>query len=71
MQDQLWREDIDFVNKRRWQSTIKNTRYHQALKHYLGRFVHSRELQVEDPTLRRVLIQEGANKLSPGWEGPF
>jgi hypothetical protein len=23
-QNQLWREDVDLVDKRRWQSTIKN-----------------------------------------------
>jgi hypothetical protein len=44
MQDQLQREDIDLVNERRWQSTIRNVQYHQALKHYQERFVHSREL---------------------------
>jgi hypothetical protein len=27
MQDQLWREDIDLVDERRWQSTIKNAHY--------------------------------------------
>jgi hypothetical protein len=32
-QDQLWHEDIDLVDERRWQSSIKNARYHQALKH--------------------------------------
>jgi hypothetical protein len=26
-QDQLRREDIDLVDERRWQSTIKNARY--------------------------------------------
>jgi hypothetical protein len=30
-----------------------------------------RELQVDDLVLRRVLTQEGANKLSLCWEGPF
>jgi hypothetical protein len=33
--------------------------------------VRSRELQVEDLVLWQVLTREGANKLSPGWEGPF
>jgi hypothetical protein len=39
-------------------------RYHQ-------RFVRSRELQVDDLVLRWILTQEGMNKLSPSWEGPF
>jgi hypothetical protein len=33
--------------------------------------VRSRELQVDDLVLWRVLAREGANKLSLGWEGPF
>jgi hypothetical protein len=49
----------------------KNARYCQALKCYQEQFVRSKELQVKDLVLRRVLTREGANKLSPGWEGPF
>jgi hypothetical protein len=55
-QDQLRREDIDLVD---------------ALKRYHQRFVRSRELQVDDLVLRRILNREGMNKLSPSWEGPF
>jgi hypothetical protein len=66
-QDQLRREDIDLVDERRWQSPIKNTRYCQALKRYQERFVRSRELQVDDLVLRRVLTRE----VSLGREGPF
>jgi hypothetical protein len=43
-QDQLRREDFDLVDERRWQSAIKNARYHQALKRYQERFVRNREL---------------------------
>jgi hypothetical protein len=70
-QDQLRREDIDLVNEQRWQSAIKNARYRQALKRYHQRFMHSRELQMDDLVLRRILTWEGTNKLSPSWEGPF
>jgi hypothetical protein len=70
-QDQLRREDIDLVDERRWQSAIKNARYRQALKRYHQWFVRSRELQVDDLVLRRVLSREGMKKLSLGWEGPF
>jgi hypothetical protein len=45
--------------------------YHQTLQHYHQRFIHSRQLQVDNPMLRRILTREGANKLSPDWEGPF
>jgi hypothetical protein len=33
--------------------------------------MHSREVLLDDLVLRRVLTQEGTNKLSPSWEGPF
>jgi hypothetical protein len=33
--------------------------------------MRSRELEVEDLVIRRVLTREGANKLSLDWEGPF
>lgn len=65
MQEQLRREDVDFINERRWQTTIRNARYNQALRRYHQRFVHSRELGVGDLVLRRVLNQEGLHKLSP------
>jgi hypothetical protein len=71
VQDQLRREDINLVDERRWQSAIKNAHYQQALKCYHQRFVRSRELQVDDLVLRRILNREGMNKLSPSWEGPF
>jgi hypothetical protein len=70
-QDQLRREDVDLVDERRWQSAIKNAHYQQALKRYHQRFVRSRELQVDDLVLQRILNREGMNKLSPSWEGPF
>jgi hypothetical protein len=70
-QNQLQHEDIDLIDERRWQSAIKNARYRQILKRYQERFVRSRELQVDNLVLQRVLTREGANKLSPGWEGPF
>jgi hypothetical protein len=70
-QDQLRREDVDLVDEQRWQSAIKNARYQQVLKRYHQRFVRSRELQVDDLVLRRILNQEGMSKLSLSWEGPF
>jgi hypothetical protein len=49
----------------------KNAWYHHALKRCQEQFVRSRELQVHNPVLRWVLTQDGANKLSPDWEGSF
>jgi hypothetical protein len=71
MQEQLRREDMDFIDERRWKAAIRNARYNQALRRYHQRFVHSRELKVEDLVLRRILNREGLHKLSPSWEGPF
>jgi hypothetical protein len=71
MQEQLRREDVDFIDEHRWQAAIRNARYNQALRHYHEWFVHSRELCVGDLVLRRVLNREGLHKLSPMWEGPF
>jgi hypothetical protein len=53
MQEHLRREDVDFVDERRWQATIRNARYNQALRRYHQLFVHSRELGVGDLVLRR------------------
>jgi hypothetical protein len=33
-QDQFRHEDVDLVDKRRWQSAIKNARYRQAIRRY-------------------------------------
>jgi hypothetical protein len=71
MQEQLRREDVDFIDERRWQAVIQNAWYNQVLRRYHQWFVHSRELGVEDLVLRRVLNREGLHKLSPSWEGPF
>jgi hypothetical protein len=71
MQEQLRREDVDFINERRCEAVIRNAWYNQALRCYHQRFMHSRELGVGDLVLRRVLNREGLHKLSPSWEGPF
>jgi ribonuclease HI len=52
MQEQLQREDVDFIDERRWRAVIRNARYNQALRRYHQRFVHSRELRVGDLVLR-------------------
>jgi hypothetical protein len=65
MQEQLRREDVDFIDERIWQVAIQNTRYNQALRRYHQRSVYSRKLEVGDLVLRRVLNREGLHKLSP------
>jgi hypothetical protein len=71
MQEQLRREDVDFIDERRCQAAIRNARYNQALRRYHQRFVHSRELGVGVLVLSQVLNREGLHKLSSSWEGPF
>jgi hypothetical protein len=70
MQEQLHREDVDFIDERRWQEAIRNARYNQALSRYHQRFVHSRELKVGDLVLRRVLNREGLHKSPPVGKDP-
>ena len=71
MQEQLRRDDVDFVDERRCRAAIQNARYNQALRRYHQQFVHSRELQAGDLVLRRILNRAGLHKLYPSWEGPF
>jgi hypothetical protein len=71
MQEQLRREDVDFIDERIWQAAIRNARYNQAFGCYYQQFMHSRELRVGDLVLRRILNQEGLHKLPSSWEGPF
>jgi hypothetical protein len=34
MQEQLWHEDVDFIDERRWRAAIRNAQYNQALRLY-------------------------------------
>jgi hypothetical protein len=70
-QEQLRREDVDFIDEHRWRVAVQNARYNQALRRYHQRFMHSRKFEVGDLVLRQVLNREGLHKLSPSWEGPF
>jgi hypothetical protein len=71
LQEQQRRQDVDFVDERRWRAAVQNARYNQALRRYHQRIVRNRELRVGDLVLRRILNREGLHKLSPSWEGPF
>jgi hypothetical protein len=55
VQDQLQCDDVDLVDETRWQAALQNARYHQALQCYYQWFVHSRQLQVDDLVLRRIV----------------
>ena len=71
MQEQLLRDDVDFIDERRWREVIQSARYNQALRRYHQRFMYSRELRAGDLVLRRSLNRVGLHKLSPSWEDPF
>jgi hypothetical protein len=51
-QEQLRREDVDFIDGHRWRATVRNARYSQALRRYHQRFVHSWRFEVGDLVLR-------------------
>jgi hypothetical protein len=55
MQYQLRRDDVDLVDETRWQAALQNAWYRQTFQHYHQQFVHSKQLQVDDLVLRRIL----------------
>jgi hypothetical protein len=50
-QGKLRGDDVDLVDKRRWKAALQNARYHQVLRRYHQRFVHSRQLQLHNMVL--------------------
>jgi hypothetical protein len=56
-QDKFWGDDVDLLDKRRWKAALQNARYHQVLRRYHQRFVHSRQLQLHNLVLQRILAQ--------------
>ena len=50
---------------------IRAATYQQALRRYHEKRIRARTLAIGDYILRRVQNQEGRNKLSPKWEGPY
>ena len=70
-QDQLRRDDLDFLEERRRRAVLRAARYQQDLRRYHQQRVRDRSFQVNDLVLRRVQSRLGLSKLSPMWEGPF
>nr|AAV43845.1 putative polyprotein [Oryza sativa Japonica Group] len=70
-QDQLRRDDLDYLEERRRRAAIRAARYQQSLRRYHQRHVRARSLCVDDLVLRRVQTRAGLSKLSPMWEGPY
>nr|CAD39966.2 OSJNBa0072D08.5 [Oryza sativa Japonica Group] len=70
-QDQLHRDDLDYLEERRRRAALRAARYQQSLRRYHQRHVRARSLCVDDLVLRRVQTRAGLSKLSPMWEGPY
>nr|ABB47864.2 retrotransposon protein, putative, unclassified [Oryza sativa Japonica Group] len=70
-QDQLRRDDLDYLEERRRRAALRAARYQQSLRRYHQRHVRARSLYVDDLVLRRVQTRAGLSKLSPMWEGPY
>nr|AAU90238.1 putative polyprotein [Oryza sativa Japonica Group] len=70
-QDQLRRDDLDYLEERRRRAALRAARYQQSLRRYHQRHVRARSLCVDDLILRRVQTRAGLSKLSPMWEGPY
>nr|CAH67296.1 OSIGBa0103O01.14 [Oryza sativa]CAH67380.1 OSIGBa0159F11.4 [Oryza sativa] len=70
-QDQLRRDDLDYLEERRRRAALRAARYQQSLRRYHQRQVRARSLCVDDLVLRRVQTRVGLSKLSPMWEGPY
>nr|AAT85175.1 putative polyprotein [Oryza sativa Japonica Group] len=70
-QDQLRRDDLDYLEERRQRAALRAARSQQSLRRYHQRHVRARSLCVDDLVLRRVQTRAGLSKLSPMWEGPY
>ncbi|XP_052163120.1 uncharacterized protein LOC127780228 [Oryza glaberrima] len=70
-QDDLRRDDLDYLEERRRRVALCAARYQQSLRRYHQRHVRARSLQVGDLVLRRVQSRLGLSMLSPMWEGPY
>nr|ABA95702.1 retrotransposon protein, putative, unclassified [Oryza sativa Japonica Group] len=70
-QNQLRRDDLDYLEERRRRAALRAARYQQSLRRYHQRHVRARSLCVDDLVLRRVQTRSGLSKLSPMWEGPY
>jgi hypothetical protein len=64
-------EDVDILEKEWLNTLIQTAGYQQTLRRYHDKSTRHRSFAVGDLFLRRILMGEGRNKLSPLWEGPF
>jgi hypothetical protein len=65
------RVDIDGLEGAHCAALVQSARYLEGIRHYHGRNVKGRSINVGDLVLRRIQNMKGLHKLSSPWEGPF
>ncbi|GKV50051.1 hypothetical protein SLEP1_g56766 [Rubroshorea leprosula] len=72
--EQLLRENLDFVEEVREMSRIRNTAHQSRVAKFYNKRVRARQFQVADLVLRKAGLTNTYShmgKLAPNWEGPY
>ncbi|GKV40452.1 hypothetical protein SLEP1_g48097 [Rubroshorea leprosula] len=72
--EQLLRENLDFVEEIREMSRIKNMAHQSCVAKFYNKRVRARQFQVGDLVLRKAGLtntHSHMGKLAPNWEGPY
>ncbi|GLU23410.1 hypothetical protein SLE2022_394160 [Rubroshorea leprosula] len=72
--EQLLRENLDFVEKVREMSRIRNVAHQNRVAKFYNKRVRARQFQVGDLVLRKAGLtntHSHMGKLAPNWEGPY
>ncbi|GKV45813.1 hypothetical protein SLEP1_g52858 [Rubroshorea leprosula] len=72
--EQLLRENLDFVEEVREMSRIRNVAHQSRVAKFYNKRVRARQFQVGDLVLRKAgltNIHSHMGKLAPNWEGPY
>ncbi|GKV28928.1 hypothetical protein SLEP1_g37914 [Rubroshorea leprosula] len=72
--EQLLRENLDFVEEVREMSRIKNIAHQSRVAKFYNKRVRARQFQVGDLVLRKAGLtntHSHMGKLAPNWEGPY
>ncbi|GKV52487.1 hypothetical protein SLEP1_g59063 [Rubroshorea leprosula] len=72
--EQLLRENLDFIEEVREMSRIRNVAHQSRVAKFYNKRVRARQFQVGDLVLRKAgltNIHSHMGKLAPNWEGPY
>ncbi|GKV02675.1 hypothetical protein SLEP1_g15073 [Rubroshorea leprosula] len=72
--EQLLRENLDFVEEVREMSRIRNMAHQSRVAKFYNKRVRARQFQVGDLVIRKVGLTNAYShmgKLAPNWEGPY